>query len=104
MAEAIRSRCCANTAAVSGTCTSRIARQDTASAARRERWDYLTAVRNGLFCELGRGAVDFKEVTNQLRAIGYDGWIVVEQDVLPSLGTPFASAQRNRQYVATLGL
>ena len=77
---------------------------DSATAARRERWDYLTAVRNGLFCELGRGAVDFKEVTNQLRAIGYDGWIVVEQDVLPSMGTPAASAEWNRKYLATLGL
>ena len=77
---------------------------DTASAARHKRWDYLTAVRNGLFCELGRGAVDFKAAISELQTVGYDGWIVVEQDVLPSLGTPFASAQRNRQYLSTLGL
>jgi inosose dehydratase len=75
-----------------------------ADAARREGSDYLTAVRNGLFCELGRGAVDFEAVVRTLREIDYDGWIVVEQDVLPSMGTPFESAYRNREYLATLGL
>ena len=30
----------------------------------------------------------------------YAGWIVVEQDVLPGLGTPAASARRNREFFA----
>jgi len=78
--------------------------REIADTARREEWDYLTAIRRGLFCELGRGSVDFEGVIGELRAMAYDGWIVVEQDVLPSLGTPFASADRNRQFLATLGL
>jgi inosose dehydratase len=73
-----------------------------AADARRQGWDYLTAVRQGLFCELGRGAVAFEAVIRELRTMAYDGWIVVEQDVLPSMGTPFASAYRNRQYLAAL--
>jgi inosose dehydratase len=72
--------------------------------ARREDWDYFAAVRHGLFCELGQGAVDFDAVISELRTMAYDGWIVVEQDVLPSLGTPFASAHRNREYLASLGV
>ncbi len=75
-----------------------------ATEAREAGWDYFTAVRHGVFCELGRGAVPFLSVTERLRAQGYDGWIVVEQDVLPGLGTPRASAARNRAYLAALGL
>jgi len=75
-----------------------------AADARRGEWDYFAAVRNGLFCELGQGAVDFDAVIRELRTMAYDGWIVVEQDVLPSMGTPFASAHRNRQFLAALGL
>jgi hypothetical protein len=29
---------------------------------------------------------------------------VVEQDVLPSMGTPAASARRNREFLETVGL
>jgi len=75
-----------------------------AGRARAEAWDYVTAVRHGLFCELGRGQVDFGRIRDRLRAHGYDGWIVVEQDVLPSMGTPAASAERNRHFLAGLGL
>ena len=75
-----------------------------AAEARLMEWDYFAAVRHGLFCELGQGAVDFDAVIRELRTMAYDGWIVVEQDVLPSLGTPFASAHRNREYLASLGV
>jgi len=74
-----------------------------AASARRERWDYVTAIRRGLFCELGQGSVDFRAVAEELRRTGYDGWIVVEQDVLPSMGTPAESAARNRRFLHTLG-
>lgn len=67
-------------------------------------WDYFEAVRQGVFCELGRGCVDFPAVTAWLRGRGYTGFITVEQDVLPGMGTPQASAQRNRDYLASIGL
>ena len=69
-----------------------------------EKWDYPTSVRHGVFCELGTGAVDFAAVIDRLRDSNYDGWLVVEQDVLPSMGTPAASAARNRAYLKSLGL
>jgi inosose dehydratase len=75
-----------------------------ARRARLEGWDYHTAVRRGIFCELGRGMVPFAEVRDALRLERYAGWIVVEQDVLPGLGTPAASARRNREYLHGLGL
>jgi inosose dehydratase len=75
-----------------------------AAGARAAGWDYFTAVRRGIFCELGKGNVDFAALTATLRRAGYDGWIVVEQDVLPGMGTPAESARRNREYLRTLGL
>jgi inosose dehydratase len=75
-----------------------------AERARLDEWDYRTAIRHGLFCELGQGQVDFTAVLAELRVIGYDGWIVVEQDVLPSMGTPAESAARNRAFLRQIGV
>jgi inosose dehydratase len=69
-----------------------------------EGLDYQQSVRAGVFCELGRGTVDFPGVIGRLRDSGYDGWLVVEQDVLPSMGAPAASAARNRAYLKSLGV
>ncbi|MCX6020079.1 MAG: sugar phosphate isomerase/epimerase [Chloroflexi bacterium] len=80
-------------------CSLRIAAQ-----ARAERWDFLAAVRNGLFCELGQGGVPYPEIVQWLRQTAYDGFITVEQDVLPGMGAPYASAMRSREYLRTLGL
>lgn len=75
-----------------------------AAQSRVEEWDGPTSVGHGVFCELGKGAVDFPAVVAQLRALNYDGWVVVEQDVLPGMGTPKESAQRNRDYLRRIGL
>ena len=75
-----------------------------AERSRAEKWDYFTSVRNGIFCELGKGEVDFPLIKSELEKTGYDGWIVVEQDVLPGMGMPRESAQRNRDYLASIGL
>jgi len=75
-----------------------------AQQARLEGWDYFEAVRNGIFCELGKGEVPFLAVQQELVQRGYEGWIVVEQDVLPGMGSPKQSAQRNREYLKSIGL
>jgi inosose dehydratase len=66
-------------------------------------WDYFQAVEHGVFCELGKGDVNFPALMNQLQEFGYDGWGVVEQDVLPGMGAPKESAKRNRDYIRSLG-
>jgi inosose dehydratase len=71
---------------------------------RAQAWDYPTAVRNGIFCELGRGTVPFADLRDALHRRDYSGWIVVEQDVLAGRGTPAESARRNRDYLQRLGL
>ena len=75
-----------------------------AEQSRRNKWDAIQSVEHGVFCELGRGDVDFPAIIQELKGIGYAGWIVVEQDVLPGMGTPKESAQRNRDYIRSIGL
>lgn len=72
--------------------------------AKTNGWDYFEAVRQGVFCELGKGCVDFPAVTAWLRKRNYRGFITVEQDVLPGMGTPKDSAGRNRAYLQSIGL
>jgi inosose dehydratase len=75
-----------------------------AAQSRREGWSGVQSVEHGVFCELGKGDVDFPAVVRTLADLGYSGWIVVEQDVLPGMGTPKESAQRNRDYLRSIGL
>lgn len=75
-----------------------------AAQSRAEGWDGVTAVGHGVFCELGQGDIDFPAVLAKLYELNYQGWIVVEQDVLPGMGSPKESAQRNRNYLASIGL
>ncbi|MCI0521945.1 MAG: sugar phosphate isomerase/epimerase [Chloroflexi bacterium] len=71
--------------------------------AAQQGWDYFQSVAQGVFCELGKGEVDFPALMAELQALGYDGWGVVEQDVLPGMGKPKDSALRNRAYIRSLG-
>jgi inositol 2-dehydrogenase len=73
-----------------------------AARARAERWDYFEALRHGVFCELGLGCVDFPAVLQWMRETGYAGYALVEQDVLPGMGTPEESARRNREYLRSI--
>lgn len=77
---------------------------EVAARAAAEGWDYFQSVGNGVFCELGKGCVDFPATTEELRRRDYTGFITVEQDVLPGMGAPKESARRNREYLKTLGL
>jgi len=75
---------------------------EVAARARAERWDYFQALRNGVFCELGKGCVDFPAVLRWLKNAGYKGYTLVEQDILPGMGTPKESARRNREYLRSI--
>jgi inosose dehydratase len=66
------------------------------------------AWRAGVFCELGQGQADVDACLAELRARGYDGWIVVEQDRVLAPGQPFADVHaagaRNRAWLRERGL
>jgi inosose dehydratase len=73
-----------------------------AAMARDREWDYFEALRHGVFCELGRGGVDFPAVLRWLAETAYSGYVLVEQDVLPGMGAPRESARRNREYLRSI--
>jgi inosose dehydratase len=73
-----------------------------AERARAEEWNYFQALRNGVFCELGKGCVNFPGVLRWLRDNSYKGYVLVEQDVLPGMGAPCESARRNREYLRSI--
>ncbi|RTE55189.1 xylose isomerase [Arenibacter aquaticus] len=75
-----------------------------ARASREANGDYFDALKRGVFCELGKGAVNFQGVVKLLEQMGYKDWIVVEQDILPGMGNPKVCAQANRDYIKSLGL
>lgn len=65
--------------------------------------DFYTAVNLGIFPPLGLGDVDIAGVLDDLKAMGYDGWIVVEQDTLGARDsegrTPFEAVGISRRYL-----
>jgi inosose dehydratase len=59
--------------------------------------------RRKAFCRLGEGDLDVDGVLNAMRNT-YQGWLVVEQDVLPDpQGKPAADQRANRAYLAARG-
>ena len=60
------------------------------------------------FPALGHGDLDADGVVRGLRAMGYVGWLVVEQDICPQTAERFERAaldqQANRQYLRERGL
>ncbi len=74
------------------------------SAMIESNWDYFQAVEHGIFCELGEGCVDFPAIVDWLRKRDYAGFITVEQDVLPGMGSPLESARRSYHYLTSIGL
>ncbi len=69
-----------------------------------KRTDFYTACGQGIFCNLGKGDVDFPAVRQRLVDAGFDGWCTVEQDCDPSMpGTPLEDARANREYLQSIG-
>jgi inosose dehydratase len=60
------------------------------------------------FCALGEGDVAVDDVLTALDDVGYAGWLVVEQDIIPDPAAPAGSAARdqasNREYLRARGL
>ena len=68
------------------------------------RTDFYKACGEGIFCNLGKGDVDFPAVRKRLLAAGFEGWCTVEQDCDPSMpGTPLEDARANREYLQSIG-
>lgn len=68
------------------------------------RTDFYDACGQGIFCNLGKGAVDFTGVRQLLIDSGFDGWCTVEQDCDPEMAvSPIADAKANREFLLSVG-
>ena len=74
----------------------------------RDDGDLPEALKRGVFCPLGEGDADIPAVIAALRASGYVGWLVVEQDqALGPNDTPesvVAGQRFNLEYLRRLGV
>jgi inosose dehydratase len=68
------------------------------------RTGFYDACGQGIFCNLGKGDVDFPAVRQVLLHAGFDGWCTVEQDCDPTLDvSPVDDARANRAYLSSIG-
>jgi inosose dehydratase len=75
--------------------------------ARQRRMNFHEAVRHGIFAPLGKGSIDFPRVISLLQRGNFDGWVVVEADVLPGgvgADAPLPNAIAGREYLRRLGV
>lgn len=63
---------------------------------------YEQAVRDGLYMPLGDGDVDVRRVLEVLNGAGYDGWYVLEQDIMLSTDPGYGPAAEVGRSVAYL--
>lgn len=69
-----------------------------------KRTGFYDACGQGIFCNLGDGAVDFPAMRQALIAAGFEGWCTVEQDCDPEGDTsPIDDARGNRDYLESIG-
>lgn len=68
------------------------------------RTGFYDACGQGIFCNLGKGDVDFPAVRQVLIEAGFKGWCTVEQDCDPTLDvSPETDARANREYLESIG-
>ncbi|MGL6208663.1 MAG: TIM barrel protein [Paracoccaceae bacterium] len=74
------------------------------AAAIANRTGFYDACGQGIFCNLGKGDVDFPAVRQLLLDAGFNGWCTVEQDCDPTLDVrPVEDARANREYLSSIG-
>jgi inosose dehydratase len=77
------------------------------SQARQAKLNFHDAVRQGVFAPLGKGSIDFSRVLSLLKQGNFEGWLVVEADVLPGgigADAPLANAVAARELLRQHGL
>jgi inosose dehydratase len=77
-------------------------RRDVRADALARRLDFRDAVGLDVFAPLGDGSLDLRGTLTALRDAGYDGWLIVEQDVrlgVSRRAAPERDAKRSRAYL-----
>ena len=72
--------------------------------AEAEGLSFSQAVALDVFVEPSRGTIDYLELRDALRAVGYAGFGIVEQDMYPApADKPLPIARRTREYLTQIG-
>lgn len=77
-------------------------RPDVVADVRRNNRSFLDAVVAGAFTVPGDGCIDFAEVTDALKYIGYEGWIVVEAEQDPAKAAPYDYSKAGYEHIIEL--
>lgn len=79
-------------------------RADVAAAIRAKNGSFLDGVRAGVFTVPGdpEGCIDFSGITDALKAMQYNGWIVVEAEQDPAKAHPFEYSKIGYDYIVQL--
>ena len=79
---------------------------NTCARVRSGRLSYSDAVRQGMYRPLGTGDVDVAAIVSYLRAHGYAGWYVLEQDTVltgePAGAGPVEDVRTSAGYLRSL--
>jgi inosose dehydratase len=65
----------------------------------KEKWSFLTAVKEGVFTVPGDGSIDFEPIFAALKKARYEGWWVVEAEQDPAKANPLEYALKARAYI-----
>lgn len=71
----------------------------------QEKWSFAKAVTEDIMVEPGKGSIDFEKFHDALVKGGYEGWVVVEQDLFPvkSFDVPLPIAKAARHNLTNAG-
>lgn len=69
---------------------------------RENNRSFLDAVIAGAFTVPGDGCIDFQAVSNQLKAMDYAGWIVVEAEQDPAKAPPFDYSKMGYEHILSV--
>ena len=71
----------------------------------RQDLPLVEAVKRKVFCEPDAGLIDFVDLRRALEDTGFDGYLMVEQDMYrPDHDAPLPIARRTREYLEGIGL
>ncbi|MEY4754923.1 MAG: hypothetical protein RJA44_2598, partial [Pseudomonadota bacterium] len=69
-----------------------------------ERIAFFAACAQGVMCPIGQGTLDYPAIKATLEAIGYDGYITIEQERDPrNAGTSLRDVAASREFLASVG-
>lgn len=62
---------------------------------------FLNAVLDGVYTVPGDGSIDYFPIFEELKAVGYSGWIVVEAEQDPAIANPLIYATMGYEYLSS---